>query len=303
MPRFTVLMAVYNHEAFVAQAIDSVLAQTCLDWELLVVDDGSTDGSGAILDALASTDPRIRVVHQTNAGAAASRNRAAGLAQGRWLTYLDSDDLWFPDALARYSAYLDDHRGARFIHGYYHRLVGERVTYLPPRSQDRAGGAADLFQHVFLSTLCSCHDRELFDLAGPFDTSLRCCEDYALFLRMSLHCSFEPIGHAIGLRRRHGNNISQRSGTSQRVEAEILRQFAELPAARPMLDPKKVARRLGTVYERAARQFCAERRYREAHDMAREAIARLPKVRAWRALILLGLSAALRRDPSPREAA
>lgn len=101
-PRVTILMAVYNTRAFLAQALDSVLAQTMPEWELFCVDDASTDGSLAILQAYAARDRRINVIAlPRNRGAAAARNAGLARANGEWITMLDSDDWLSPDTLHR----------------------------------------------------------------------------------------------------------------------------------------------------------------------------------------------------------
>src|SRR5579883_1725222 len=99
--RVSVVIPTYNGEKYLAQTIESVLAQTLRDWELIIVDDGSQDNSPGIACDYAREEPRIRVVRQSNQGIAGARNR--GLAESRpdaeFVAYLDHDDLWMPDAL------------------------------------------------------------------------------------------------------------------------------------------------------------------------------------------------------------
>ena len=96
---FSVIVPVYNAEAHVRHTLDSVLAQTFCDWECVCVDDGSTDGSGAILDEYAAKDPRFRVVHQKNGGEGAARNAGMDAAHGEMMAFLDSDDAWHLETL------------------------------------------------------------------------------------------------------------------------------------------------------------------------------------------------------------
>jgi len=101
-------MAVYNGQQFLDDAVRSVLAQTFPDWELVIVDDGSTDRTGAIADRWAASDPRIRVIHQSNSGLpAAARNTGMAEARGEILTFLDGDDLYHPDRIRRQLIVLD----------------------------------------------------------------------------------------------------------------------------------------------------------------------------------------------------
>lgn len=93
-------MPVYNLEAYLEEAIESIKSQTFADWELIVVDDGSTDGSGAIADRVAATDPRIKVIHQPNGGVASARNAALAVAKGELIGFADGDDFLEPDMYA-----------------------------------------------------------------------------------------------------------------------------------------------------------------------------------------------------------
>lgn len=101
MPLVSVIMPLYNAVAFVAAGIASVQAQTFSDWELIVADDGSTDDSAAIVARLAAADPRIRLLPSLgNQGTGPARNRAIAAATGRYIAFLDADDLWHPGKLA-----------------------------------------------------------------------------------------------------------------------------------------------------------------------------------------------------------
>lgn len=96
----SVIIPVYNVEEYLPQCLDSMLAQTCTDWEAILVDDGSTDASPAICDDYAAKDARFRVMHRENGGVSAARNAALDAARGEYITFLDSDDLLLPGALA-----------------------------------------------------------------------------------------------------------------------------------------------------------------------------------------------------------
>ena len=107
-PKVSVVIPVYNRERYLAEAIDSVLAQTLTDFELLVVDDGSSDRSLEVAESY--RDPRIRVVrHERNRGMSAARNTGIAEARGRYLAFLDSDDMAYPNRLALQAAFLDRH--------------------------------------------------------------------------------------------------------------------------------------------------------------------------------------------------
>jgi glycosyltransferase involved in cell wall biosynthesis len=105
----SVVMPVYNGQAFLREAIESVLAQTHLDLELVAIDDGSADESPAILADLAVADPRVRVIRQANGGGARARNRALQEARAEWIINLDQDDLMLPNRIERQLAFLAAH--------------------------------------------------------------------------------------------------------------------------------------------------------------------------------------------------
>ncbi len=262
---FSVIMPVYNHMDYLAVAIESVINQTFKQWELIVIDDGSTDDSLSIAKAFAQRDDRIVVLTQENSGPAAARNLGIKHAKTQWLTFLDSDDIWLPDALAHYKQAISANPEASFFYGYRHRLdEGERIKELSGQYQDKPTGAAELFQRMFLSHLCVCWHRELAGQVGGYDESLRSCEDYELYLRMSLQTNFVPIQQATGLRRRHDTNISRRSGFSRFQEAEILRRFIEKKCPADTIPQRAINRRLGRLYYSAARLYFSGGSYKEA---------------------------------------
>ncbi len=132
----SVIMPAYNSGIYIEAAIRSVIAQTIPDWELLVLDDGSTDATCAIVDALAAEDPRIRLIQsETNLGVAQARNRGFDLARGQYIALLDSDDLWKPEKLEAQLALLKE-TGADFSYCSYAIVDGEgkpvKGDYLVP---------------------------------------------------------------------------------------------------------------------------------------------------------------------------
>lgn len=107
MPKFSIIIPVYNVESYLRDCLDSVLAQTCADWEAVCVNDGSTDHSLSILKEYAAKDKRIRIVDQANGGLSAARNAGIKVAKGEYIFLLDSDDWIVPDALERLNNHID----------------------------------------------------------------------------------------------------------------------------------------------------------------------------------------------------
>ncbi|MCK5113160.1 MAG: glycosyltransferase [Phycisphaerae bacterium] len=262
---FSVIMPVYNHAAYLPEAIESVIGQTTEDWEMIIVDDGSTDESPAIARRFAQRDNRITVLSQKNSGPAKARNTALKQARGKWLAFIDSDDIYLPDALKNFAKNIAANPDASFFYGFRHRLNADGTrTELSGEFQDAPSGAVELFQRMYLSHLCVCWKKSLLDEVGGYDNSLRSCEDYELYLRMSLLTKFYPIGCATGWRRRHDKNLSKQTGESRWGEAEILRAFIDKRGGKDVVPSDIVSRRLGKLYYSSGRQYFKACEFRKA---------------------------------------
>ena len=124
----SIIMLTYNREALVSRAVESVLAQTCRDFELIIVDNGSTDKSGEIADTYAARDPRVRVVHRERGSIGAGRNTGLDAAQGEYITFIDDDDWVEPDFLAFLQRLLEDSGADISICGTEGKALDERQT-------------------------------------------------------------------------------------------------------------------------------------------------------------------------------
>ena len=180
-PRVSVIMPVYNGQAYLAAAIDSVLGQTLRDHELVVVDDGSTDGSAAIL---AGYGDRIRVLRQANAGVSAARNAGIAAARGDFIAFLDSDDWWEPDFLQSMVDAMDDPAVAIAYCGWQNVGVQAGKPFVPP---DYDG--PDKLHHLLrFASLWPIHGilirRRHMPPGLPFNPAYPACEDYDLWLRV-----------------------------------------------------------------------------------------------------------------------
>ena len=254
----TVIMPCYNHEAYVAEAIESVRSQTWSNWELWIVDDGSTDGSPEIIRKFAEQDERIHVITQDNAGPAAARNTGIRHSSSQWLAFIDSDDVFYPTALADFAEFITENPEAQFIYGYRHRLNSNgSITELAPEYQDRVTGAFELFGRMFISRIC--YRRSLWEAVGGYDERMRIVEDYDLYLRMSKSASFYPLGKATGLRRRHETNISQQTGHIRSLQAMVLERFLNRHGGKDIIPPELITSRMHKIYYSAGRQYFKER--------------------------------------------
>ncbi len=181
-PRVSVLFPVYNDERFVSRAIQSILVQTFADFELIVVDDGSTDGTVKILEAFA--DPRIRIVFDSHQGVSAALNRAISLAGGEYLARMDSDDTSRPDRLERQSDFLDQHPDYGMV-GSACEIVtedGSRVGSFPVPQLDAEVRAAMIWGNPIVHSSVMIR-KSVLDEVGFYDPNYM-WEDYELWWRI-----------------------------------------------------------------------------------------------------------------------
>ncbi|SAI67109.1 glycosyl transferase family protein [Bordetella ansorpii] len=158
-PAVSVVMPAYNARLSIGKAIESVRAQTLTDWELIVVDDASTDGTAELVREFAAGDERIcHVVNAKNEGVALARNRALELARGRYVAFLDSDDLWMPGKLQAQVAFLDS-SGGWVSYGSYRRVdeQGREIGFVQAR--DHVDYPA-MLQSNFIGNLTGIYRRE-----------------------------------------------------------------------------------------------------------------------------------------------
>jgi glycosyltransferase involved in cell wall biosynthesis len=191
--RFSVVIAAYNAADTLEEAIGSVLAQTCQDFELIVVDDGSTDETTAVAEEFAA-DGRVRVYNQENAGPSSARNRGIAVAQGEYVSMLDSDDLWLPDYLVEMERALekDPHAGFAYtdawvleeVSGRFLRATTATLRHHPPTPVSGEQFIAALLRHNFVHNSVTVR-RSVLEQVGGYDPDLSHGEDYELWLRIA----------------------------------------------------------------------------------------------------------------------
>ena len=207
MPKVSVIIPVYNGAAYVGETIESVLAQTWCDWELIVVDDGSTDDTPAVVAKFGNV---LRYIRQENRGPAAARNTGIQAAQGEFIALLDADDLWQPDFLATLVPALESdpslagvYSGTQFVDANGLPLPQASIKVVPAEQLYDAlvdGGffAAD---SVLIRKTC-------FDHLGLFDEQLQACEDWDMWLRISREFRFVGVPQPLVKYRRREDNMS-----------------------------------------------------------------------------------------------
>jgi glycosyltransferase involved in cell wall biosynthesis len=308
-PTISVIMPVYNVEAYVAAAVRSVLAQSFTDFELIIVDDGGTDASMQICRAF--DDPRIHIIHQANRGLAGARNTGIAAARGRYIALLDSDDLWAVDKLSLHFTHLEcnphvgaSYSGAELIDG-----DGKRLGIFQRPKQGRVS-ARDVFcGRAILNGSTPVFRREMLergamhDMASGriwyFDETLRRSEDVECWTRLAVTTdyAFQAIPQLLTLYRVNASGLS----------ADVIRQLSSWDQVRDSIAriaPDFIAKHGHEARGRELRYLarrCVQMRDRGLGlTMAREAIAHHPSL-LWRepmkTLTTLAACAAMRLLP------
>ena len=201
-PLVTVVVAVHNGERFLRAALESLYAQAYEAFEVVFVDDGSTDGTGAI----AHSFPSIRYLYQENQGLAASRNVGLAMAQGEFLAFLDDDDVIPPHKLRRQAEYLVANPNVGCVLGRQEIVFEPGIE--PPEWLTRDTIFGDLNGIPFVSAMIR---TEVLRNVGGFDASYRFAEDRDLFVRLREHgVRIEVIPEVLLFRRFHGENMNFR---------------------------------------------------------------------------------------------
>jgi len=180
MPQVSVIMPSYNSAAFIAESIASVQRQTHQDWELIIYDDGSTDESVGVIHGVMHDDDRIALVEgQGNQGAAVARNEAIKRARGRFIAFLDSDDVWLPEKLDRQIAFMTQN-GYAMTYTYYTRMTEDGVALDGVVMPDAHLDYTDLLKSNQIGCLTAIYDTQ--PLGKVYMPLIRKRQDYGLWL-------------------------------------------------------------------------------------------------------------------------
>ena len=185
IPTVTVVMPAYNSSEYLRESIESVLAQTFKNFELLVINDGSIDNTSQIVRSYIKRDSRVKLISQTNQGVSAARNRGISLSKSEYIAFIDADDTWFPEKLNSHieSFKRDKNLGVSFARVTFLNTKGKlagiataRLTKLKPQHF--------LYENPTITVSNLVVKREVFESIGNFDTSMNYAEDLDFLLRV-----------------------------------------------------------------------------------------------------------------------
>jgi glycosyltransferase involved in cell wall biosynthesis len=189
----SVVIASYNMGHYLGQAVQSVLAQSYQDVEVQIVDDGSTDNTAEVVRRWAS-DPRVRVHTQPNAGQARAKNTGVALSRGRFVAFLDADDLWLPGKLERQMELFRGRPEVGVVYSEYQVMDGDgRLLEKGPTPMRRGWVSGELLIENFVCYSAGVVRRECLERCGAFDETLGMGIDYDLWLRLSAHYQFDFV--------------------------------------------------------------------------------------------------------------
>lgn len=226
----TIYITNYNYESFIEQSIESVLTQTCQDFELFIIDDGSTDNSKEIIERYRNHE-KITIIYQQNKGLNITNNVAMRVSNGKYLMRLDADDFLEPEALEKMSAILesDSELGLVFPDYYYIDAAGNRTGQEERHNFDKevslydqpAHGACTMIRLKFLKEL------------GGYNESFTCQDGYDLWIKFITHHKVTNINEPLFSYRRHGKNLTGNElrilTTRQKIKDTFVRQHFKTP--------------------------------------------------------------------------
>ena len=236
MPIVSVVMAAKNYARFLPQAVESVFAQTFADWELVIVDDGSTDTTPDAVKPFLD-DPRVKYVRSDRLGQSRAKNLGIGLTRGEFVAYLDADDAWMPTKLEKQLAlFAKPEVGVVFCR---RLLMDETGTVLPAKpaaAPPRGRVLPNMFTQNFVCFSSCVVRRNVFSHVGRFDPQWDLAIDYDLWLRVARHHAFDYVDEELVLYRTgHGNlskKLSDRVATAMSIMDRAVSRYGldDVPA-------------------------------------------------------------------------
>ena len=285
MPTISVVIPTYNRQRFIREAIRSVLYQTRSPAEIIICDDGSTDGTEEVVMSMASTVPVV-YKRQENQGPGAARNLGAASARGDWIAFLDDDDVWHPEKLAAQEDYVAAHPEVVFVYSHF-EFIDEASHPMPmPTKWDELGLMIfDGNPPALPSTVLV--KKDVFLEIGGFDVRLKHAEDWDLFVRIAERFPTHCVEQKLVKHRRHGAQIH---GDSRLIDQSW-------PAVHEMLcalwrdNPRKRAvlfRKTAQIYSSLGKQYLIDGDYIRARISYKKALRYQPW--SWKTMRRWGLS-------------
>ena len=244
MPTVSVIIHTYNNEKFIAETVESVLKQTYNDYEIIVVDDGSEDGTR---DALLPYMQKIRYHYKENGGIASAKNAGISLSNAEFIAFLDHDDLWVPDKLKIQMEHFNSNPQVGLVYAKYTSFRNDKELRTKPEKGYSGWIFKELLSKSFIQTSTVVVRMECLNAVGPYDESFTLGDEYDMFLRVAkrFQCGF--IDKALTRYRVHDKNASKNDFL---FDKENLRVFKKVYNSYTDLDEreKKILRKRIAMY-------------------------------------------------------
>ena len=246
---FSVVIPLYNKVGFIKNSLESVLKQTHQDFEVIIVNDGSTDGSKKVVETF--KDPRIQVLHQNNKGASAARNSGIEKAKNKWIALIDADDYWYPNHLEELNKMISMYPKANVICNNYEVLLNNKHLKQPTYSLNepfKAQYIQDYFEASQIDALgwtsALGFTKKIFSDVGGFDEQIRSGQDTDLMIRLGLSSiiAFNPEVTACYITETE-NNLAKSKSISDRIKIfkKYIREEKEMSSLKTYLDRNRFA--------------------------------------------------------------
>ncbi len=255
MPTVSVIIHTYNNERFIAETVESVLNQTYKDYEIVVVDDGSVDGTR---DALIPYMQKIMYHYKENGGIASAKNAGIGLSQAEFVAFLDHDDLWAPDKLQLQMECFNENPQVGLVYAKYTSFRDGKELRTKPEKGYSGWIFKELLSKSFIQTSTVVVKRECLDAVGPYDESFSLGDEYDMFLRIArkFQCGF--IDKGLTRYRVHDTNASKNGflfdNENLGVYKKVYNNCTDLDGVEKKILRKRIARYSMKVAEGLYRQ-------------------------------------------------
>lgn len=283
-PLVSVVMPAYNRAKYIGAAIESVTAQSYSNWRLHIIDDGSTDETAVIVRQQAHDEPRIHYSYQSNAGQSAARNRALESATGKYVCFLDSDNLWMPDKLKQQVQLAEGNPAYDVFYGET-TVISDTGEVLQANRVRRWSGKVteQLLKGNFVNFNTSLVRRSALERSGGFDEALRSGEDFDLWLRLSRHSKFYYTPQTWAKYRVTPGQISADVWKNLNANKAILERFIASNAA--VLDKRAIDASWSRFYVRCGRAYASQGKRRAAlEEYGRALRHELAATHVWRSI-------------------
>ena len=274
----SICIPTYNRKDYLKETLDSILAQTYKDYEIVIVDDGSADGTEDMLKQLGFP---ITYHWQENSGDAAARNKLTELARGQYISFIDSDDLLLPDAIEKLVKIMQTEDEDVIAYGSYLRIDQNGKVYGRCKRKLYGGNITKyLFQTVFVHSCGSMFPKKILKDSTVFDTSLKVCSDYDFWLRLSMKYRFVALPDPTFKRRRHINNLSTASFENYLTEFQVLERFYYEKGGNKVIPQKTAMKVLSKEGRRTGRYAIKEGLYDQASQLLQQSFRRHPNLKS-----------------------